>query len=58
MSKKEKRESSNSDSGNDAASDKEDEEVTKPSDDTVLNKYTAAGEIANTVLKVNHIFEE
>jgi hypothetical protein len=52
MSRKERRESTNSDGSSDSDSSSNAEEETKPSNDIVLNKYTSAGEIANTVLKV------
>lgn len=52
MTGKERRESSSSDTSSDSDSSSTKEEETKPSDDTVLNKYTSAGDIANSVLKV------
>ncbi|KAI6228854.1 hypothetical protein M3Y99_01177500 [Aphelenchoides fujianensis] len=50
MTGKERRESTSSSGTSDSSSDEETVE-TKPSDDNVLNKYTMAGEVANTVLK-------
>ncbi|KAI6206926.1 Peptidase-M24 domain-containing protein [Aphelenchoides besseyi] len=50
MTGKERRESTSSGTSESSSSDEETVE-TKPSSDNVLNKYTSAGEIANTVLK-------